>query len=103
MHEQKPCITGGKKQPIVILSAILSFNFVDFSDIEVRAQAAEARALQAEESLQNALEKIQDLERKLEDKPSLDSKGRSPPLCYITVHCIAITVADTFSLESKGK
>ncbi|KAG5275416.1 hypothetical protein AALO_G00120060 [Alosa alosa] len=49
-------------------------------EVEVRAQGAEARALQAEEALQAALEKIQDLERKLEDKPSLENKATMKPM-----------------------
>ncbi|XP_030646965.1 axonemal dynein light chain domain-containing protein 1 [Chanos chanos] len=44
-------------------------------DSEARAQSAEKRALQAEESLQAALVKIQDMERQLQSKLSLETKG----------------------------
>uniref|UniRef100_A0A3B4WDQ0 Axonemal dynein light chain domain containing 1 n=1 Tax=Seriola lalandi dorsalis TaxID=1841481 RepID=A0A3B4WDQ0_SERLL len=54
----------------------------ELHDSELRVQAAEQRALKAEEALQAALEKIQDLERQLQGQPSLEPKSKkkkTPP------------------------
>uniref|UniRef100_A0A3B4U6A9 Axonemal dynein light chain domain containing 1 n=1 Tax=Seriola dumerili TaxID=41447 RepID=A0A3B4U6A9_SERDU len=56
----------------------------ELHDSELRVQAAEQRALKAEEALQAALEKIRDLERQLQGQPSLEPKSseekkKTPP------------------------
>lgn len=54
---------------------IISFIVCVLSDSELRVQAAEQRALKAEEALQAALQKIQDLERQLQGSPSLEPQN----------------------------
>lgn len=53
----------------------VTFLSVFVSDSETRVQAAEQRALKAEEALQTALVKIQELERRLQAQPCLSAEG----------------------------